>query len=67
MIFYTAITNGYDKLAPPPIADDVLFICFYDGDKPDVDGWIYIPIEIEEKCPVRKSYHPKHCPHLYFD
>ena len=67
MIFYTSITNGYDKLSSPPIADDVLFICFYDGDKPDVDGWIYIPLEIEEKCPVRKSYHPKHCPHLYFD
>ena len=67
MIIYTSVTNGYDKLVPPPIADDVLFICFHDGIKPDAEGWIYIPLEVDEKCPVRKSYHPKHCPHLYFD
>ena len=67
MIFYTSITNGYDRLVPPPKADDVLFICFYDGEKPTASGWTYIPLEIEEDCPVRKSYHPKHCPHLYFD
>ena len=65
MIFYTSITNGYDKLSAPP-ESDVKFICFYDGDKPDTDGWEYIKIEIDEECPVRKSYHPKHCPHLYF-
>ena len=78
MIFYTSITNGYDELSPPPTSDtqigyfqtlneSVKFICFYDGDKPDTDGWEYRKIEIEEECPVRKSYHPKHCPHLYFD
>ena len=39
MIIYTSITNGYDKLVSPPIADDVLFICFYDGAKPDAEGW----------------------------
>tara|TARA_B100001057_G_scaffold487566_2_gene570495 strand:- start:419 stop:1945 length:1527 start_codon:yes stop_codon:yes gene_type:complete len=66
MIFYTSITNGYDKLSTPP-KSDVKFICFYDGDKPDTDGWEYRKIEIDEECPVRKSYHPKHCPHLYFD
>ena len=36
MIFYTAITNGYDKLAPPP-KSNVKFICFYDGDQPDTE------------------------------
>ena len=66
MIFYTSITNGYDKLSPPP-KSDVKFICFQDGDKPDTEGWEYRKIEIDEECPVRKSYHPKHCPHLYFD
>ena len=66
MIFYTAITNGYDKLAPPP-KSNVKFICFYDGDQPDTEGWEYRKIDIDEKCPVRKSYHPKHCPHLYFE
>ena len=65
MIFYTSITNGYDKLSPPPISD-VKFICFYDGDKPSTDGWEYRKIGIDEECPVRKSYHPKHCPQLYF-
>ena len=65
MIFYTSITNGYDKLSPPPISD-VKFICFYDGDKPSTDGWEYRKIVIDEECPVRKSYHPKHCPQLYF-
>ena len=65
MIFYTSITNGYDKLSPPP-QSDYKFICFYDGDKPDTEGWEYRKIEIDEECPVRKSYHPKHCPHLYF-
>ena len=29
--------------------------------------WKYIKIDVEEECPVRRSYHPKHCPHLYFD
>ncbi len=67
MIIYTSITNGYDKLEVPPEADDVLFICFYDGEQPKTDGWVYIPLEIDEECPVRKSYHPKHCPHLYFE
>ena len=66
MIFYTCITNGYDKLAPPPKAD-ARFVCFYDGDKPETEGWEYIKLEIDESCPVRKSYHPKHCPNLYFD
>ena len=66
MIIYTAITNGYDKLAEPPETGD-RFVCFYDGDKPQTDGWEYIKLEIDEACPVRKSYHPKHCPHLYFD
>ena len=66
MIFYTCITNGYDKLAPPP-KSDARFVCFYDGDKPETEGWEYIKLEIDEPCPVRKSYHPKHCPHLYFD
>ena len=78
MIFYTSITNGYDELSPPPKSDtqlgyfkklyeSVKFVCFYDGEKPEVEGWEYRHIEIEEECPVRKSYHPKHCPHLYFD
>ena len=66
MIFYTSITNGYDKIISPPKVDH-RFVCFYDGDKPEVDGWEYIKLEIDEPCPVRKSYHPKHCPHLYFD
>ena len=69
MIFYTSVTNNYDRLASPPELSedvDVRFICFYDGDQPDADGWEYIKLEIDEECPVRKSYHPKHCPHLYF-
>ena len=41
MIFYTSITNGYDKLSSPPEVD-ARFVCFYDGDKPETDGWEYI-------------------------
>ena len=66
MIFYTSITNGYDRLESPPVTD-ARFICFYDGDKPEVEGYEYIKLEIDEECPVRKSYHPKHRPDLYFN
>lgn len=66
MIFYTSITNGYDRLESPPVTD-ARFVCFYDGDKPEVEGYEYIKLEIDEECPVRKSYHPKHRPDLYFD
>ena len=48
MIIYTSVTNGYDRLEEPPEADDVLFICFYDGEEPKPKGWIYIPLQIEE-------------------
>ena len=70
MIFYTSVTNNYDRLASPPEIPeeiDVRFVCFYDGDQPDADGWEYIKLELDEECPVRRSYHPKHCPHLYFE
>ena len=66
MIFYTSITNGYDRLESPPVTD-ARFVCFYDGDKPKVEGYEYIKLEIDEECPVSKSYHPKHRPDLYFD
>ena len=51
MIFYTSITNGYDKLSAPP-KSDVKFICFYDGVKPDTDGWELILTKIMRYYPA---------------
>ena len=67
MIIYTSITNNYDELAPPFIHPEVDYICFYDGKKPEAEGWEYIELDVDISCPVRKSYHPKHCPNLYFE
>ena len=66
MIIYTSITNLYDKLESPYDHPEVDYICFYDGEKPDVDGWKYIELKSDITCPVRRSYLPKHCPHLFF-
>tara|TARA_B100000508_G_scaffold22157_1_gene15312 strand:+ start:375 stop:1982 length:1608 start_codon:yes stop_codon:yes gene_type:complete len=66
MIIYTSITNGYDKLEEPYDCEGVRYVCFYDGEKPDAEGWEYIELDLDIDCPVRRSYHPKHCPHKYF-
>ena len=65
MIFYTSITNGYDKLSDAP--KGVRCICFWDGLKPTAENWEYERINKDYiKCPVRRSYYPKHLPHHYF-
>ena len=67
MIIYTCITNLYDKLESPYNHPDVEYICFYDGEKPDAEGWKYIELQQDIISPVRRSYLPKHCPHLFFE
>ena len=68
IIFYTCVTNGYDKIVQPYCDADSRFVCFYDdGVEPEAKGWEYIPLTVPGTCPVRRSYHPKHCPHLYFE
>lgn len=67
MIFYTCITNGYDKLPQVYIDSEVRYVCFHDGSIELEGPWEFIELEYEHDCPVRRSYHPKHCPHLYFD
>lgn len=68
MIFYTCITNGYDTVPDVYYDKDCQYICFHDGTIETTKPlWKYIKIDVEEECPVRRSYHPKHCPHLYFD
>ena len=68
MIFYTCITNGYDKVPDVFYDPDCKYICFHDGSIDTTkEPWIYIELDEKEECPVRRSYHPKHCPHLYFD
>ena len=68
MIFYTCITNGYDTVPDVYYDKDCQYICFHDGSIETTKPlWKYIKIDVEEECPVRRSYHPKHCPHLYFD
>jgi hypothetical protein len=68
MIIYTCITNGYDKISNETYYDpDIRYVCFYDGEIDKVGNWEYIPLDLDITCPVRKSYHPKHLPHHYFD
>ena len=67
MIFYTCITNGYDKLPQVYIDPEVRYVCFHDGSIELEGPWEFIELEYEHDCPVRRSYHPKHCPHLYFE
>ena len=68
IIFYTCVTNGYDKIVEPYEDPDVKYVCFYDdGVEPEAKGWEYIKLTVEGTCPVRRSYHPKHRPDLYFD
>lgn len=68
IIFYTCVTNGYDKIVKPYEDPDVKYICFYDdGVEPDAEGWEYVKLTVEGTCPVRRSYHPKHRPDLYFE
>ena len=68
IIFYTCVTNDYDKIVIPYKDPDVRYVCFYDsGVEPEAEGWEYIPLTVEGTCPVRRSYHPKHRPDLYFD
>ena len=68
IIFYTCVTNSYDKIVEPYEDPDVKYVCFYDdGVEPEAKGWEYIKLTVEGTCPVRRSYHPKHRPDLYFD
>ena len=68
IIFYTCVTNGYDKIVEPHPDPDIKYVCFYDdGVEPEANGWEYRKLTVEGTCPVRRSYHPKHCPHLYFE
>ena len=66
--FYTCVTNSYDKIVEPYQDPDVRYVCFYDdGVEPEAEGWEYIPLTVPGACPVRRSYYPKHLPHLYFE
>ena len=68
IIFYTCVTNDYDKIVIPYKDPDVRYVCFYDsGVEPEAEGWEYIPLTVEGTCPVRRSYHPKLRPDLYFN
>ena len=68
MIIYTCITDGYDKISEDNYYDpDIRYVCFYDGELEKVGPWEYIQLNLDVECPVRRSYHPKHLPHHYFD
>ena len=66
MIIYTCITNGYDE-----ISDDnfyhpgIQYVCFYDGEIKKKGKWKFVKLESDIKCPVRRSYLPKHLPHHF--
>ena len=68
MIFYTCITNGYDAVPDVYYDPNCKYVCFHDGTiETTKTPWEYVRIEVDEECPVRKSYHPKHLPHCYFN
>lgn len=68
MIIYTCITNGYDRISEENYYDpDIRYVCFYDGELEKIGDWEFIELNLDIECPVRKSYHPKHLPHHYFD
>jgi hypothetical protein len=68
VIIYTCITNGYDSISEDNYYDpDVRYVCFYDGDLEKIGPWEFIKLNLDIECPVRRSYHPKHLPHHYFD
>jgi len=68
VIIYTCITNGYDKISEENYYDpDVRYVCFYDGELEKKGSWEFIELNLDIECPVRRSYHPKHLPHHYFD
>ena len=68
MIIYTCITNGYDSISEDNYYDpDVQYVCFYDGKLEKKGPWEFIKLDLDIECPVRRSYHPKHLPHHYFD
>lgn len=68
MIFYTCITNGYDTLSDETVAvAGVRYVCFYDGEIEKKGPWEFIKLDLDIDCPVRRSYHPKHLPHHYFE
>lgn len=68
MIIYTCITNGYDRISEENYYDpDIRYVCFYDGELEKIGDWEFIELDLDIQCPVRRSYHPKHLPHHYFD
>jgi hypothetical protein len=68
MIIYTCITNGYDRISEENYYDpDIRYVCFYDGELEKIGDWEFVELNLDIECPVRRSYHPKHLPHHYFD
>lgn len=68
MIIYTCITNGYDEISDENYYDpDIRYVCFYDGELEKKGPWEFVELKLAIECPVRRSYHPKHLPHHYFD
>jgi hypothetical protein len=68
MIIYSCITNGYDEISDDHYYDpNVKYVMFHDGTIEKKGPWEFIELNVDETCPVRKSYHPKHLPHHYFE
>jgi len=68
LIFYTCITNDYDWVPDAYYDSSCRYVCFHDGSiETQKAPWEYVLLEEIEECFVRKSYHPKHLPHHYFD
>ncbi len=68
MIIYTCITNGYDRISEENYYDpDIRYVCFYDGELEKIGPWEFVKLNLDIECSVRRSYHPKHLPHHYFD
>jgi hypothetical protein len=68
VIIYTCITNGYDRISEENYYDpDIRYVCFYDGELEKIGDWEFVELDLDIECPVRRSYHPKHLPHHYFD
>jgi hypothetical protein len=68
MIIYSCITNQYDNISNDHYYDpEVRYVMFHDGTIEKKGSWEFIELDIDENSHTKKSYHPKHLPHLYFD
>lgn len=67
LVVYTAITQGYDALRPPPVLwqAEADFVAFLDQ-PPATAGWQYRPIYKRFQDPCRNAKIHKILPHKYF-